>query len=89
MSDARTSIKTGADGKITLGQPMLFECMGISVLSLEHGREMRGYLVYVLIVKNLIPLILFKLSHSIIDWTALSWIFFGGGGGGEGGLKHF
>ena len=77
MSDARTSIKTGADGKITLGQPMLFECMGISVLSLEHGREMRGYLVYVLIVKKLISLILFTFNHSILDWTVLSWNFWG------------
>ena len=64
--------ETGADGGTILGQPMLFECMGISVLSLEHGREMRGYLVYVLIVKKLIPLILFKFSHSILDWKALS-----------------
>ena len=39
---------------------------------------MRGYLVYLLIVKYL--LILFKFSHSIIDWTALSW---NGGGGGS------
>ena len=42
---------------------MLFDCMG----------KMRGYLVYVLIVKYL--LILFKFSHSILDWTALSWNF--------------
>ena len=33
-----------------LGQPMLFECTGISVLSPAHENEMRGYLVYVLIV---------------------------------------
>ena len=40
--------KTGADrvrGNI-LGQSMLFECMGPA-----HENEMRGYLVYVLIVK--------------------------------------
>ena len=35
------------------GQPMLFECMGICVLSPAHGSEMRGYLVYLLIVKYL------------------------------------
>ena len=45
--------KTGADRENILGQPMLFECMGICLLSPAHEREMRGYLVYVLIVKYL------------------------------------
>ena len=45
--------KTEADGGNILGQAMLFECMGICVLSPAHGSEMRGYLIYVLIVKNL------------------------------------
>ena len=45
--------KTGADKENILGQPMLFECMGIYVLSPAHESEMRGYLVYVLIVKYL------------------------------------
>ena len=45
--------KTGADGGNIFGQPMLFECMGIYVLSPAHESEMRGYLVYVLIVKYL------------------------------------
>ena len=45
--------KTGADGGTILGQPMLFECMSIRVLSPAHESEMRGSLVYVLIVKNL------------------------------------
>ena len=44
--------KTGADRRNTLGQPMLFEDMGICVLSPAHESEMRGYLVYVLIVKK-------------------------------------
>ena len=36
---------------------------------------MRGYLIYLLIVKCL--LILLNFSHSTLDWTtALSWIFF-------------
>ena len=43
--------KTGADGGNILRQPMLFECMGICVLSAAHESEMRGYLVYLLIVK--------------------------------------
>ena len=66
--------KTGADGENILGQPMLFECMGICVLSPAHESEVRGYLVYVLIVKKQ-TLIFLKFSHSILDWTALSWIF--------------
>ena len=45
--------KTGADRGNILGQPKLFECMGIYVLSPAHKSEMRGYLVYVLIVKYL------------------------------------
>ena len=44
--------KTGADRGNILGQPMLFECMGICVLSPAHESGMRGYLVYVLIVKK-------------------------------------
>ena len=45
--------KTGADRDNILGQPMLFVCMGICFLSPAHESEMRGYLVYVLIVKKL------------------------------------
>ena len=45
--------KTGADRGNILGQPKLLECMGICVLSPAHGSEMKGYLVYVLIVKYL------------------------------------
>ena len=45
--------KTGADRENILGQPMLFECMGICVLSPAHESEMRGYLAYVLIEKYL------------------------------------
>ena len=43
--------KTGADRENILGQPMLFVCIGICVLSLAHESEMRGYLVYLLTVK--------------------------------------
>ena len=71
--------KTEADRGNILGQPMLLECMGICVLSPAHESEMRGYLVYVLIVKylSLIAPILFKFSHSILNWTAVSWNFLG------------
>ena len=44
--------KTEADRGNILEQPVLFECMGICVLSPAHESEMRGYLVYVLTVKN-------------------------------------
>ena len=42
--------KTGADGGNIVGQPMLFERMGICVLSPAHESEIGGYLVYLLIV---------------------------------------
>ena len=45
--------KTGADRENILGQPMLFECMGICVLSPARKSQMKGYLVYLLIVKYL------------------------------------
>ena len=45
--------KTGADGGNILGQPMLFECMGICVLSPAHESGTKSYLAYVLIVKYL------------------------------------
>ena len=69
--------KTGADRDDILGQPMLFVCMGICVLSPAHESEMRGYLVSVLVVKKIVSLILFKFSHSILDWTVLLWNFWG------------
>ena len=46
--------KTGADGRNILGQPVLFVCMGICVLSPAHETEMRGHLVYLLIVEYLL-----------------------------------
>ena len=45
--------KTGADRGDLLGQPMLFECMGVCVLSPAHESEIRGYLVYVLVLNYL------------------------------------
>ena len=45
--------KAGADRGNILGQPMLFVCMGICVFSPVIESEMRGYLVYMLIVKQL------------------------------------
>ena len=67
--------KIGADRGNILEQPMLFERLGMGVLSQAHESKMRGYLAYVLIVKYLS--ILFKFGHSILFWTALSWNFLG------------
>ena len=50
-----------------------FECMSISVLTSAYESEMRGYFVYLLIVKYLSHWCLFKFSHSMLDWMALSW----------------
>ena len=58
MSDAITSTKLEQIRELAiLGQPMLFECMGICVLSRANESEMRGYLVYLLIVKILIDFV--------------------------------
>ena len=46
--------KSGADKGHILGQAMLFGCMGICVLSPGHESGMRGYLVYLPIVKYLL-----------------------------------
>ena len=48
MSDAITSTKLE---ELIFGQSMLFECMGICVLSPANECEMRGSFVYLLIVR--------------------------------------
>ena len=73
MSDAITSTKLEPTGKIFLDS----QCCLCAFLSPAHESERTGYLVYVLIIKKLISLILFKFSHSILDWTVLSWNFGG------------
>ena len=69
--------KTGADRENVLGQPMLFQCMGICVLSPVHESENERLPCLGADCKILISLILFIFSHSILDWTALSWSFGG------------
>ena len=68
--------KTGADRGNILGQPRLFECMGICVFSPANESKMRGYLVSVLIVKYLFHRCCL-VSHSLLDWTALLWNLLG------------
>ena len=70
-------MQTGADGENMFGQPMLFECMSICVLSPAHESEMRGDLVYVLTVKKLNSLILFKFGHSILGGRSYRGIWGG------------
>ena len=53
MSDAITSRKLRQRGGTVLGQPMLFECMAICVLSLAFECGVRGSLVHPLTVKYL------------------------------------
>ena len=83
--------KNGADGKNILGQPMLFECMGICVLGPVHQKCNEGLPCLSADCKTLTSLILFKFGHSILDWTALTWIFFFffvGGTFSEGSVDH-
>ena len=74
--------KTEADRGNILEQPRLFECMGICVLSPAHESEMRGYLVYVLIVKYLSHRF-FKTSATVfyirLDGLIVKFFFLGGG----------
>ena len=57
--------KTGADRGNILGQPMLFECMGICVLSPAHEKKKKeGLPCLCADCKILISLILFKFSHN-------------------------
>ena len=70
MSDAIISTKLELTGEIFWDSRCCLRRMGICVLRPAHESEMRGDLVYLLIVKYL--LILCKFSHSILDWMALS-----------------
>ena len=63
MSDAITSRKIEQGGGVSFVLSPAYEC------------EMKGSLVYLLIVKYLS--ILFKFSPSILDWTILSRNIFG------------
>ena len=67
---------------------MLFERMGICVLTPAHESEMRGYLVYVLTVKYLI---LFKIQSQYIrlDGLVVDFVVVVVVSGGGGFLKTF
>ena len=59
--------KAGADRGNILGQLMLFECMGICVLSPAQDSVMKGLPCLCADCKIRISPILFKFSHSILD----------------------
>ena len=90
MSDVITSIKLELTGKIFWDSPCCFSAWVICVLSPAHESEMRGYLVYVLIVKNFSHWFCLN-SATVLDWMVLSWNL----GGGffetffEGSVDHF
>ena len=48
----KCAVKSDQEGRTILGHPQLTECMGIGVLSLAHGSELRGSDVYLRIVKK-------------------------------------
>ena len=65
---------------------MLFECMGVCVLSPAHESELRGYLVYVLIVNTyqfcLNSATVYYIGQPCEFYFILFFLFFLGGGGG-------
>ena len=69
--------KSGADRGDILGQPMLFECRGICILSPVHESEMRAYLVCVLTVKYVSHPFCLNSARVLLDWTVLLWNFWG------------
>ena len=82
MSDAITSTKLEQTGKNIWGQPVLCECMGICVVSPARENDMRGYLVYLLIVKYLSPrfclnsVTVFRLDGLVVDYFGGFFFFF-------------
>ncbi len=52
MPGVLISNEIGSRSRTTLGLPMLFECMGICVVSMAHESELGGFPVRVYIVEN-------------------------------------
>ena len=77
MLNVPTGSETGSEWRTILGLPQLIECMGICVMSLAHGSELRSSDVYLHIVT-----FFFKLSHGYVPLDGLCLerflgIFFG------------
>ena len=73
MSDTITSTKLEEGGEIFWNSRCCLSAWVSAFFSPAHESEMRGSLVFLSIVKYLS--VLFKFSHSIEDWTTLSWNF--------------
>ena len=69
MSDTITSTKPEQTGEL-LWDNRCYLSAWVSAY-LAHKFAMSGCLVYLLIIKYLS--VLFEFSHSILDWTAISW----------------
>ena len=65
--------KTGADWGNILGQPMLFECMGICITSPAPESKMRGHLVNVLIVKYPTDFVQIQGKYVRLDGLIIEW----------------
>ena len=52
MPNVLISSEIGSEFQTILGHPQLIECVGICVLNLVYGSELRGSDVYLHIVKN-------------------------------------
>ena len=50
--DAKCAVKLDQSGELFWNAPLQVECMGICVLSLAHGSELRDSDVYLHIMKN-------------------------------------
>ena len=78
MPNVPISSEIGSDWRTILGHPKLIECMGICILSLAHGSELRGSDVYLHIVKNLSGNVsLNSASVRALEWPLLAFFFSG------------
>ena len=79
MSDAITSTKLEQTGEIFWDSRDCLSCVGICVFSPGHESEMRGYLVYLLIVKYRSNLVKIQPEFIRLDGLFMEFFFFGGG----------
>ena len=77
MPNVLISSETESEWQTILGHPQLIKCMGICVLSLAHGSELKGSEVHPHIVKKNFWNFFFKFSHGTCPWMAFAWNFLG------------
>ena len=81
MPSVLISSEIGSEWRIIMEHPQLTECMGICVLSLAHGSELRDSDACVHIVKNKKKTGIFSLNSPRA--RALGWFLLRFGGGGS------